>query len=106
MKSSIGEFVDILTDGTTGMSAQQFGAHCLLMIASWRQGGALEQNDTALAKLARLSPARWRVARGRILRNYDTSDGFYIRHRRLERSIAKVTSVSIKRAAASKLGNH
>lgn len=84
-------FVDALIGDTLHLSAEEFGAYCLLLFATWRNNGkALADDDSELAQICRISRAKWRKnLREKLVRFFDVSDGFW-HQRRLEREWAYV----------------
>jgi len=57
MRLYIGDF---LRDTQSLATAEEVGAFVLLMVACWSRGEAIEGDDARLARLARVSPDRWR----------------------------------------------
>lgn len=54
-------YVDALIGDTMHLSVDEFGAYCLLLFATWRNNGkALKDDDRELARICRMSLARWR----------------------------------------------
>jgi hypothetical protein len=44
---------------TMCLSTEEIGAYSLLLLTAWRQGGTLPADMRALARVVRLSPAKW-----------------------------------------------
>jgi uncharacterized protein YdaU (DUF1376 family) len=93
---------DYLGD-TQHLSTEQHGAYLLLLMAMWRAGGMLPDDDVKLARMVRLSPARWRKVRPEIITLFDSEDG-QISQKRLRAEYEKAQEKSQKRADAGKAG--
>lgn len=76
---------DYLAD-TAHLDCQQHGAYLLIIMAYWRAGGALPDDDTKLARIVRLAPAKWRAIRPAIADFFEVVDGQW-KHSRIEREI-------------------
>lgn len=76
---------DLLLMDTQHLSAEEFGAYCLIMFATWRNHGrALKDDDVAMARIARVRCNRWSTKLKRTLTQFfDISDGYW-HQRRLE----------------------
>ena len=66
--------IDRYLGDTAMLTTEQHGAYFLLLMAMWKAGGVLPDDDGKLANAARLTPARWRSMRDTI-RPYFRSDG-------------------------------
>lgn len=79
-------FTDALIGDTLHLSTEEFGAYCLLLFATWRNNGrALKDDDLALARICRVSTAKWkRSLRPQLINFFDISDG-HLHQKRLER---------------------
>lgn len=78
-------FVDALLGDTLHLSAEEFGAYCLLLFAIWRNNGQpLDDDDEELARICRIPLPQWRRrTRAKLARFFDLSDGTW-RQGRLE----------------------
>jgi len=56
---------DYLAD-TDHLSTEEHGAYLLLIMAMWRRDGWVPDDDKDLARMTRLSPAKWRAVRKRL----------------------------------------
>jgi uncharacterized protein YdaU (DUF1376 family) len=79
-------FTDALLGDTLHLSAEEFGAYCLLLFATWRNNGrALVEDDRKMARICRVTPKRWRDRLRPVLAAFfDTSDGTW-HQKRLEK---------------------
>lgn len=59
-------WTDALIADTTGLDAAEFGAYLRLLIAMWRSGGYVPDDDAKLARIAGATPRIWRRIRPRI----------------------------------------
>jgi len=89
---------DYLRD-TQHLSTEEHGAYLLLLMECWNRGGALPGEDGQLARIARLSPTKWRRVR-------DTLSGFFQicenswSHSRISAEL-KISADKSEKAAAS-----
>src|SRR6185312_5754586 len=101
-------FTDALVGDTMHLSAEEFGAYLLLLIATWRNNGrALADDETKLARICRVSTRRWRErVRSVLVEFFDTNDGYW-HQKRLEKEwqfVAKRAAIS--RFNGGKGGRH
>lgn len=84
-------FTDALLGDTLHLTAEEFGAYCLLLFATWRNNGeALADDDAELARVCRVSVRKWREKlRKKLVRFFNTNDGFW-HQKRLEKEWAYV----------------
>ncbi len=80
---------DYLAD-TMHLSTEQHGAYLLLLFHLWRRS-ALPDDDTALAKVAGLSPTSWNSARPVLAAFFRIENGLW-QHGRVERERARVAA--------------
>lgn len=69
-------FTDALLGDTEDLSAEEFGAYCRILFVTWRNNGApLEADDIRLARIAKVTPRRWKAMRPVLERFFDLTDG-------------------------------
>ena len=66
--------VDKYLGDTLALTTEQHGAYFLLLLAMWKAGGVLPDDDTKLASIAKLTATRWR-AMSPTIRAFLRSDG-------------------------------
>src|SRR5271165_4871609 len=98
-------FTDALVGDTLHLSAEEFGAYFLILIATWRNNGqALPDDDARLRRVTRITPRRWPKVREILLPFFTTDDGFW-HQARLEKEWNRVTNlILVKRACGDKGG--
>lgn len=79
-------WTDALIGDTTHLSAEEFGAYLLILIATWRNNGVpFPDDDERLARICRISKARWgHKMRPALAAFFDLSGGSW-RQKRLEK---------------------
>ena len=95
-------FTDALIGDTLHLSAEEFGAYCLILFATWRNNGrALGDDDRELSRICRVSEVRWRrTLRPKLVGFFNINDGNW-RQKRLEKEwefVVKVQQENIERA--------
>jgi uncharacterized protein YdaU (DUF1376 family) len=75
-------FIGDYLAATTHLTTEQHGAYFLLLLAAWKRGGTLPNNDSQLASIAKLSTARWRQ-HGPVLREFFDEEGDQLTQGRL-----------------------
>lgn len=93
---------DYLGD-TMHLTTEQHGAYLLLLMAMWRNGGSLPNDEKKLARIVRLSTRRWRNIRDDVM-GLLVVDENTITQKRLQKEHNKATSKSIVRSSAGALG--
>jgi uncharacterized protein YdaU (DUF1376 family) len=93
-------WTDALVGDTTHLSAEQFGAYFLILIATWRNNGtALADDDERMAHISRVTLARWRKKIRPVLAEFFTIDGTGWHQQRLEAEWERVSNLISKRRA-------
>ena len=87
-----------LADTLTFTTAQH-GAYLLLLMAYWRERGALPDDDEALRSIAKADSSEWRRMRPAIAKKFIVADGVWW-HKRVEAEL--VAAVARKDKATSK----
>ena len=96
-------FTDALIGDTTHLSAEEFGAYCLILFATWRNNGsALPDEPRRMARVCRVSERRWRERLRPILIGFfDASDGL-LHQKRLEKEWNHVAKMREQNARAAR----
>lgn len=93
---------DYLGD-TMHLTTLQHGAYVLLLLASWKSGGSLPDDDEQLAAITRMSVGEWRKSAGVLRRFFQAVDGVLVQGR-LKKELDKAKALSEKRSAVGRLG--
>lgn len=93
---------DYLAD-TTDLTTEQHGAYLLLLMTMWRHGAELPDDAKKLARIARVSPKRWRSIWAEIGHFFQVADG-KVTSPRLTKEYQKAVSISQKRIASGAKG--
>lgn len=93
---------DYLGD-TAHLTTEQHGAYLLLLMACWKQGGVLADNDAALAATARLGLSQWRKHRP-VIQTFFASQVGQWSHKRVAAELEKAAKLSEARQQVGKLG--
>lgn len=93
---------DYLAD-TQHLSLEQNGAYFLLLMAMWRAGGSLPNDEVKLRRIAKATARQWSRIRDDVMAFFDEADGA-ITQKRLTKELQKAASKSQSRAAAGSLG--
>ena len=87
---------DALVADTLHLSSEQFGAYVLLMVCQWRNNGMPLNDDTdKLARIVRLTPARFKKIWPEISQFFEQKDG-KISQKRLEEDFKNILKKIIK----------
>jgi uncharacterized protein YdaU (DUF1376 family) len=93
---------DYLAD-TTHLSTEAHGAYLLLLMVLWKSGGELQNDDKILARIVRLSPAKWERIKDDVLEFFDVVEN-KIFHNRVTQEIQKAKNLGEVRSVVGKLG--
>lgn len=93
---------DYLAD-TLELTTEQHGAYLLLLLTMWRHKAKLPYDIPKLARITRLSPARFKRIWPDIAHYFTVEDGF-IRNKKLSEQHEKVAEISAKRADVGRKG--
>jgi uncharacterized protein YdaU (DUF1376 family) len=93
---------DYLGD-TMHLTTVQHGAYLLLLLACWKAGGVLEDDDTQLSTITRLSPPEWKK-NAPVLRRFFSEANGHLEHGRVLAELNKAKELSDKRTAIGKKG--
>lgn len=93
---------DYLAD-TMDLNTEQHGAYILLLMAYWKNGGALQNDDAKLATITRLSVDAWSMHKHTLASYFDTdSDPALWVHVRAEKEMSKAGNNQEKRTLRAK----
>lgn len=95
---------DYLAD-TLHLSTVEHGAYLLILMTMWRHDARLPNDMAKLARIARLSPAKFKPVWAEISRFFDV-DGDWITNSRLSKEHEKSRKKSEVRATAGRAGGH
>lgn len=84
---------------TAHLGALESGGYFHLIMHYWVTGG-LPDNDVALARIAKMTTRQWSVSKSTILAFFDGE----LRHKRIDKELAKTQQASAARSAAGKRG--
>ncbi len=93
---------DYLGD-TQHLSTEQHGAYLLLLMAMWRSGGELANDDNMLARICRLSLKKWRAIKPVVAALLVEQDG-KLSQKRLLSELRKAEEKTNRRRAAGRAG--
>ena len=93
---------DYLGD-TQHLTVEQHGAYMLLLMAMWRSGGRLPADAQKIARIVRMTPARWLKISDDIMAFFEV-DGGEITQKRLAAEIEKASEKHQRRVSAGSKG--
>ena len=95
---------DYLSD-TLDLTTEQHGAYLLILMTMWQHDAKLPSDPAKLARIARMTPAKFKAVWSEISRFF-TVDGGIITNARLLKEHKKARKKSEARAIAGKAGGH
>jgi uncharacterized protein YdaU (DUF1376 family) len=78
---------DYLSD-TTHLTTEEHGAYLLLIMAYWKRGSALPDDDEYLRRICKLTNKKYTTVKLSVFKLFELKDGFWT-HKRLEKEILK-----------------
>jgi uncharacterized protein YdaU (DUF1376 family) len=96
-------YTDALIADTTHLTAAEFGAYMLLLIAMWRSGGSLPDVEADIRRISRIRDNHWDRSRDRIFALFAREDG-RLTQKRLQAEFEKSTERHERRSAAGRKG--
>lgn len=90
---------DYLGD-TVHLTAMEHGAYLLLLMAYWRAGRALDNDDAQLARIARCTPKEWQKVKPTVLAFFEV--GAQLVHGRVEKELKRASEQYAARVERSK----
>jgi uncharacterized protein YdaU (DUF1376 family) len=95
---------DALLADTGHLSAEEFGAYCRILFTMWRHDARLPNDHTEFARIAGVSPRRWRAITERVMRQFTISDDATVAsQKRLTATFLDVQELRRKRAEAANI---
>lgn len=89
---------------TRHLSTEEHGAYLLILLAMWSAGGRLPNDDLRLARIAGLTPAKWKKI-GPVVRSFLTIEGEFVTQKKLSEIAQKeAEKVQILKSNGSKGG--
>lgn len=85
---------DYMAD-TAHLSALEHGGYLLLIMTYWQRGKPLPDNDSKLARIARMSDKEWADVKPSIEEFFTVSNGMWS-HKRIDAELQKVADKSLK----------
>src|SRR5688572_12402114 len=85
-------FGDYLAD-TLHLTTEHHGSYFLLLMAAWKRGGSLPDDDSQLAAISKMTPSQWRKARAVIAPFWQIANGQWTQ-KRLSRELENAKSRS------------
>lgn len=96
-------YTDALIADTVHLTAAEFGAYVLLLVAMWRSGGSLPDDEGTIKRISRIRDNHWDRSRDRIFALLSREAG-RITQKRLQAEFERSTERHERRAAAGRKG--
>jgi uncharacterized protein YdaU (DUF1376 family) len=94
---------DYLGD-TLHLTTEQHGAYLLLLMAAWKRGGSLPDDQAQLAQIARMPADRWQTHAAAIVLPFFTHDGGMLLHGRVQAELQAARANVDRKSRAGKAG--
>lgn len=88
---------------TTNLNTEQHGAYCLMLMAAWKRGGVLPNDDGQLAAITKLSVGRWKTHKD-LLSAFFTPSDMGLVHKRVTQERLKAQAISDKKSKSGSKG--
>ena len=86
-------YTDAFVADTLHLTPEEVGAYLLLLMAAWRTPDCtLPDNDQILARIARVSPQKWRLIKGQLRAFWESQPGGKLSQKRLSKEHSKALS--------------
>lgn len=86
---------------TQRLTRDQHGGYLLLLMAYWREGGPLVDDDEELASIVKATPKEWSALRPRLAKFFAVADGYWS-HKRVEKELAGAKERSEKSSSKAR----
>ncbi len=94
-------YTDAFIGDTLHLSPSEMGSYLLLLLAMWRAGGSLPDDDATLRRISRVSANNWPRVRDNLRAMLTIEDG-RVTQKRLHAEFKKVTERHVRRVEAGK----
>lgn len=88
---------------TLHLNRAQHGSYMLLILATWKAGGRLPDNNETLATIARCSAKEWKAERDVFAAFYEIQSGWWV-HERVMTELEKAAAFKAKQSANGSQG--
>ncbi len=99
---------EVATFNTLHMSTEEFGAFTLLAYQAWREDPpcSLPNDDTELARFARMTPERWAECKHRVLATFTPGSASRLYHKEMRQAYDKLRQKHAARVSAANVANN
>jgi uncharacterized protein YdaU (DUF1376 family) len=96
-------YVGDYTANTLHLTTKQHGAYLLLILAAWKAGGSIPNDDARLAAITKMSAREWKAERDVLREFFDVGDKEWC-HGRVIKELAEATHITQERSKAGGIG--